>query len=172
MLKLFKEESGQSMVLAALSIVVLLGFAALVIDVGQLYMTRQELQTAADAAALAGAQDLLTAPSSALSTAEHYATTLNGAEEAKSANPYKGDSKKIEVICKTKVQAMFSRFLGSEGITVSARAVAGLTLADGVKGLVPIGLEQQTLEPGVLYTLKEGGGNGSNGNYGGLDFGT
>jgi uncharacterized membrane protein len=150
MLKLFKEESGQSMVLATLSIVVLLGFAALVIDVGELYVTKQELRTAADAAALAGAQYLITAPGSAISTAEHFATTLNGAEEAQSTTPYNGDSKKIEVICKTKVQAMFSRFLGSEGITVSARAVAGFTPADGVKGLVPIGLEKQTLEPGVL----------------------
>ena len=51
----FKEEEGQVLVLTALSITVLLMVLALAIDAGQLYYTQRQLQTAADAAALAGA---------------------------------------------------------------------------------------------------------------------
>lgn len=51
---------GAVIVLVAVFMVVLLGFAALVIDLGALYMTRTELQAAADAAAMAGASAYLT----------------------------------------------------------------------------------------------------------------
>lgn len=53
--KLIKEESGQALVMVALMIGVLGGFAALVVDVGYMYAQKSELQSAADAAALAGA---------------------------------------------------------------------------------------------------------------------
>ena len=49
---------GQVLVLVALAIVVLLGFAALGIDVGFMYSVRHELQRSADAGALAGASAL------------------------------------------------------------------------------------------------------------------
>jgi hypothetical protein len=45
-------------VVVAILIVVLIGFAALVIDIGKLYKTRGELQNASDSAALAGASGL------------------------------------------------------------------------------------------------------------------
>lgn len=48
-----KEESGQSLVMAALALVALLGMAALVIDVGYMQFQRRSLQNAADAASLA-----------------------------------------------------------------------------------------------------------------------
>jgi hypothetical protein len=47
--------SGQVLVLVALAILVLLGFAALGIDAGYMYSVRHELQRSADAGALAGA---------------------------------------------------------------------------------------------------------------------
>ena len=53
-----REESGQALVLTALSMVVLICFLALAIDVGQLYYTKRQLQAAADAAALAGALEI------------------------------------------------------------------------------------------------------------------
>ena len=46
---------GAAAVAVVVSLVVLLGFAALSIDLGHLYLTRAELQRTADAAALAGA---------------------------------------------------------------------------------------------------------------------
>jgi len=48
-------DRGQVLVLVALAFVVLLGFAALAVDVGFMYTVRNELQRCADAGALAGA---------------------------------------------------------------------------------------------------------------------
>ena len=58
-MKRILEESGQTLVLAALMGVLLLGFMALALDVGLLFNARRKLQTAADAAATAGAQAYL-----------------------------------------------------------------------------------------------------------------
>src|SRR5581483_11888399 len=57
------DESGFVAVLVALSLVVLVGFSAMVIDSGVLFVNRTQIQKAVDAAALAGAYDL--APGSA-----------------------------------------------------------------------------------------------------------
>ena len=51
-------ERGQTIILVAISIVSLLAMAALAIDVITLYVARTEIQRAADAAALAGAQGI------------------------------------------------------------------------------------------------------------------
>jgi hypothetical protein len=64
-------EQGQVIPLLAVSLVVLLAFLGLVIDIGKAYYVQRSLQSAADAAALAGAADLpLT--STALATAKAY----------------------------------------------------------------------------------------------------
>ena len=53
-----KERRGAVMIIVALIMAVLLGFAALAVDVGYLYATRNELQNIADGAALAAAGEL------------------------------------------------------------------------------------------------------------------
>jgi hypothetical protein len=55
-------KKGQVLVFFAISIVVLLGFAALGIDVGYMYSVRHDLQRCADAGALAGASRFINAP--------------------------------------------------------------------------------------------------------------
>jgi uncharacterized membrane protein len=51
-------QSGQIFVLTSLALVAIIGFAALAVDVGFLYSNRRRMQTAADAAAVAGATAL------------------------------------------------------------------------------------------------------------------
>jgi len=51
-------QRGAVAIVFGLSIIVLFGFMALVIDLGRTYVVRTELQNAADAAALAGAKQL------------------------------------------------------------------------------------------------------------------
>jgi Flp pilus assembly protein TadG len=51
-------ERGAVIVIFAICLFVLIGFAALAIDIGYLHTTRSELQNVADAAALAGARYL------------------------------------------------------------------------------------------------------------------
>lgn len=55
-----RRQGGVSIVILALSLVMLLTFAALAIDAGNLYVAKNELQNAADAGALAGARRLYT----------------------------------------------------------------------------------------------------------------
>ncbi len=119
-----QNEAGQALVLVALLMVVLMGFAALVIDVGMLYFTTGNMQNTVDAAALAGAQDLPN-ENTAIITAENYAE-LNGAERSNTTvtTPYKGDSNKIEVVITKNIQYSFARVLGFTDADVSARAVA------------------------------------------------
>src|SRR6516164_6259505 len=78
-MKVLRDENGQTLVLTALCGTVLLGFMGLALDVGVLYHQRRSLQTAADAAALAGALDYLyTQSTSHASTAACNAATANG----------------------------------------------------------------------------------------------
>ena len=74
--RLRKQPRGQALVTIALSLVVLLGFGGLAVDVGFLMMARNELQNAADAAALAGAQAFYSGSSTPnWAAAEALATT-------------------------------------------------------------------------------------------------
>jgi len=119
-----KDESGQALVIVAASIVLLFGVTAFSVDLGMAYNAKAELQAAADAAALAGAQDLPNA-ALAIETAKSYA----GFNEVQVSNvqavsPYAGDSKLIEVTCSMDFQYLFARVIGFDSKTITARAVA------------------------------------------------
>ncbi len=53
-----RNEDGQTLVIVVLFMIILLGFCALVIDVGHAYLAQRRLQSSVDAAALAGADAL------------------------------------------------------------------------------------------------------------------
>jgi hypothetical protein len=68
-----ESERGSVAVTVALALTVLLGFAALVVDIGLNWATRTSAQTAADSAALAGASSLLADGGlAAIGTVENY----------------------------------------------------------------------------------------------------
>ena len=58
-MKFLRNENGQTLVLTALCMTAMLGFMALALDVGLLFRARRNMQTAADSAAIAGAQDYM-----------------------------------------------------------------------------------------------------------------
>ncbi len=125
--KLLKEESGQSMVLFALIFVILCAGVALAVDLGRVSLERDQLQTAADAAALAGAQDLpssATAKSTALKLAQQNGVLTS---EITSSSPYNGDSDEIKVVCTRTVDYTFASVLGLHSTTISASSVAEKT---------------------------------------------
>ncbi len=73
--KLKNNTKGSVIVFTALAMTVIVGFTALVTDVGLLYFNRVRLSNAADAAALAGAQSMANSdPEGADYWAKHYAT--------------------------------------------------------------------------------------------------
>ena len=65
-------EHGAVLVIVVLSLTVLCGIAALAIDAGGFRAHRRQLQSAADAGALAGAQKLINHPAEACSSAGYY----------------------------------------------------------------------------------------------------
>ncbi|MDY6845821.1 MAG: pilus assembly protein TadG-related protein [Chloroflexota bacterium] len=124
--KFFKKlEDGQVLVLVALMLFGLIGFAALLTDGAMMQLSKRELQAAADAAALAGASYLPGDPTKAETTARGYVTG-NGFEETniKEINtPYEND-KKIEVVLEQPAMFTFGRIFNPSDSTISARAVA------------------------------------------------
>ncbi len=117
-------ESGQAVVLVAVSLVALLGFAGIVIDVGQWYIARQQAQTAADLAALAGAADLPGSPSSAAAAATaHVNDNVQGATSTVTT-PYGGDASSLEVKVHVDAPTFFVKLLGIGTVSIDARAVA------------------------------------------------
>ena len=58
LIRLFGKHDGSAVIFVAVTLLLLLAFAALAIDMGHMYVVRTELQNAADAGALAGAQVL------------------------------------------------------------------------------------------------------------------
>jgi hypothetical protein len=70
-------ERGQTVVFVLLLLVAVIGVVGIVIDIGYAYRTQRALQSAADAAALAGAQQLPD-PTSATQTAQQYGTSAVG----------------------------------------------------------------------------------------------
>lgn len=81
-MRLIRDERGQALMFAALCLFLVMGILALAIDVGYLRYQQQQLQTAADTAAMAGALEISTCGSSsncsAMQTAAKSAVTENG----------------------------------------------------------------------------------------------
>jgi putative Flp pilus-assembly TadE/G-like protein len=121
-----KNESGQAVVLLTLSLAVIMGMAAFVIDVGSWYHTKRHLQGTADAAALAGAQLLPANSSGAQSQALTYANknggNVAGADITVSTTVFQNDT--IKVKAQKTAPGIFSGVLGIASATIHASAKA------------------------------------------------
>ncbi len=121
-----KGESGQAFVLMALSLVVIMGMAALVVDVGNWYHTKRRLQATADAAALAGAQllptDSVGAQAMALSYANKNGGDVAGGDIAVTSTAVADDT--IGVRARKTDAGVFGSVLGIASADISARAKA------------------------------------------------
>ncbi len=91
-------ERGVVLWMAAAAIVMILGMAAVTIDLASLYVARDEAQRAADAAALAGAEEFVTSGYTAGGVNAATVTTLvtNAAIAAGSANSVGGQAVQIQ----------------------------------------------------------------------------
>jgi hypothetical protein len=125
---------GQVMVLMALFTFVLLGATALSIDGGFVLAERRQVQSAADAAAMAAAKAMLHNASSTViaASAQTYGTQTAGAGSTvsmtrpPSSGPYAGDNRYVEVTVTKPVQRFFVGLVYPGDWQVQARAVAGI----------------------------------------------
>ncbi len=135
-----KAESGQILVWIAVSAVALLAMVGFVVDVGHVFNAHRELQASADAAALAGAQDL---PNTGLATAS--AMQFSSSAGQKNAHPdLPGVTTTVTPKCFTStglpcnpvngivvnesasVPTFFLKVIGINSIPISARSSASM----------------------------------------------
>jgi len=181
--RLGNSEKGAVLVFVALTLPVILGFSALVIDIGMLMENRRLLQNGVDAAALSGALLLPEAQGNSIATAISYAQD-NGIQGGELVTPTVSTTyvpnDTITVSAQRSVPFSFARVLGINSGTVNATAKAASGIVGKSKGVLPWGVENPSGVPGCnpdnefcfefgqFYTLKLGPGGGIQGAYQGL----
>jgi hypothetical protein len=143
-----KSDKGQTIVVVAFALVGLLAFMALAADVGYLRYQKRQLQTAADAAAIAGADELsygdVTSAADADSAANGFTNGSNGVTVTVNNPPLSGphvsDSNYVEAIVSRTASTFFAKAFGVSSTRVTARAVAHLgSSSNCIYALAPSG---------------------------------
>ncbi|MBI4300470.1 MAG: hypothetical protein HY677_04980, partial [Chloroflexi bacterium] len=167
------DDGGAIIVLAGISLAALMGFVALVTDVGLMEVTRRQLQSGVDGAALAGAWQLPKDSAGAVDMAYDYAARNGLApSEVTDAHVFRifqtDEDDAIEVKADRTVNLFFARALGMNTATVGASAtaiVAPLKPGD----LWPWGVPQSQIGSGY-GVMKLGAPDSMTGNFWALDY--
>ncbi|MUN62144.1 hypothetical protein GMA12_03125 [Kocuria sediminis] len=144
--RLRRGERGGISVIVALSLVVLLGVAALVVDVGALYAERAELQNGSDAAALAIAQNCAVGSCGAPGSTAQAFVNSNAKDNAANVDaPTFPTSTSVRVRATTRetggagsLALMFAPLLGIDRETVSATSTAAWGSPAGGPAVLPL----------------------------------
>ncbi len=141
------EQKGQVALIIVIIIVVLLGITALVVDVGSLYQKRGFYQTVADAASLAGAQELPESYELAVDIAVEYAEKNNvdiayncrdhTAEDIEISSTYTQDDTITVTLSNREAPLYFARIFGMDTVSISAEATAVAGSPVEVYGVAP-----------------------------------
>jgi len=152
-----RDESGAVLVWVGVMIVVLLGFAAFAVDLGQAYAVKRQLSVVADGAALAGAQEAglkyksLGGCSSSLTNAAVGAAQANYAASVPQGGPESLPASAVDVTCDEssenavtgevtvsgEVDTTFGQVLGVATMNPGAAATADVFGARQLGGLRP-----------------------------------
>jgi hypothetical protein len=127
-----KNQSGQALVSTVLALTVLLGFGGLAIDMGALRYEKRLQQTAADAAAVAGASNLthggVTSGAQNASAANGFTDGVNNVtvtiNNPPASGPHSGNGNYVEALVVAVQPTYFMRIFGINSETITARAVA------------------------------------------------
>jgi hypothetical protein len=155
--RLVGDETGAVIAIVAVTLVVLLGFLALGIDLGMLFVARTDAQRAADAAALAGASAFVdnqpaTAVATARARAMEYArrnTFRNGPIDSSDVTiTVIPDSSKVVVsVHRDSVRTWFGWLFGIRTVPVSADAAAVTSSAGAARCLRPFAVPDAWQDP-------------------------
>ncbi|MDX6450217.1 MAG: hypothetical protein QOH16_266 [Gaiellaceae bacterium] len=138
-MNVFRRDEGQVTVMTAVFIVVLLGMAGFVLDVGSWFRQQRLSQTTVDAAALAGAQALPGSPSGATASATSFATKNGGVAGLNITVRTKWTANDmISVTQNAPANGFFSRLFGISTVNVGAKASAVIEPPSEVRYVAPI----------------------------------
>jgi hypothetical protein len=148
MRRTMRSERGQTLVLGVILMVVLLGIGALTTDLGLAYWHKSKLQSAADAAALAGVQVLPDDPQRARDLAAQWAAQnsiggSDGLEVTVTSGLATNDT--ISVRVRRDSPAFLSRVLGFLNFDVRSKAVARVGSPTGLRYFVPFAVLESSL---------------------------
>jgi Flp pilus assembly protein TadG len=134
---------GQVLVVFVLFLVVLVGMAAVAIDVGNVYLHQAKLQAAVDAGALAGARDLEQgdAASQAQTVADQLATT-NVADGSYTAT---ASGVQVSMTGKETVPTFLAGLFGIKDWHITVNATANYLPLYGASGIMPFAVTQNTI---------------------------
>jgi Flp pilus assembly protein TadG len=171
------DDRGASALIVAVMLVVLLGFGAIVVDAGAIYSHRRQIQSAADAAVLAGVQDLPGNPTAAIATAGEF-SELNSSEASERdfeiTKTYTTGDTIVAHLRDPAMGLFLAQFLGQDTTPVNARAAAVVSSPRAFRANVfPFGImskEPSATAPfgyefGELVRLKEPSPQGEAGNF-------
>jgi secretion/DNA translocation related TadE-like protein len=136
-----KNQRGQATVLSLVFMVVLLGMAALVLDIGSWYRADRSTQSTADAAALAGAQALPDDTAQASSLATQYASKNGGGLQSVTFSSSIGSNDTITVQIKKPATGVFTKLFGVSSVNVGSKASARTALVSQAKYVAPIAVK-------------------------------
>lgn len=146
MRRLAHDDSGAVAIIVAVLLMVFLGFAVLTVDLGHWYNVRRQLQSAADAAALAGCVDLAKGEDNATiwATVEEYASKnqLGPLENITVVPPSPGgdsdiESDAVKVTVESDSTSFFAQIFGVDTRKIHAQARAKTGWVYAVNGPVP-----------------------------------
>jgi hypothetical protein len=138
-----KDSCGQAFVLTIMFLLVLMGMAAAVLDVGSWYRADRALQATVDAAALAGAQALPEDSGKASALADEYATKNGGGSITVSFTTQVFADDTITVEGTRPAPGFFAKVFGVDSVTVKGRAKARAGYPVEAKYVVPIVVDEK-----------------------------
>lgn len=135
-----RNESGQSVVLLVLFLFVAIGLVGAVLDVGAWFRSDRQTQSTADAAALAGAQELPDSPGLASAKALDYANANGGGVSAGNvtfeSTVLPNDT--IAVRAAKDAPTVFTKLFGIDSVAVGSSAKARAGTLSSAKYVAPI----------------------------------
>jgi len=169
-MRYLRNKRGNSSIILLFAITVIIALMTLTVDAGLLYLEKAKLQNTVDSVALAAISAYSEGQVKMLEEADKYAV-LNGVQLGTLDIDIREDNKRVTVTADKSIPLYFARILNisSANVGVKATAVTGPIVA--MKGIRPFAIEAQEFIYGNTYTLKNGGGGGTTGNYGAISLG-
>ena len=145
-MKRLRDEDGTIIVMVILLLTALVAIIALTFDFGTWYQAQRNLQSAADAGVLAGAQDLPDTSSASSSAVSYVNANTSGLS---SWSPSFPDTSTIDITLTKTVAGSFSQLVGISSKTITVHARAQIGTPGSAKNIVPIGIKASVCPGGA-----------------------
>ena len=149
-----RREEGASLVIFAFILMILLGFAGVAVDGGNTYHHQQQMQVAADAAAIGGVRKI--ARDAGYDAVNLEIQNLGIANRADVVEwTYLTGNRGVHVVATANVTTFFAKLFGYDVFTVSAEAEAEYQPVGAAENLFPLTMGCDCVEDGAV-TLVDG----------------